>query len=117
MSLFQILKKKNLKINANLEVLTSEDWIAHVDAKGALLKSLLTHPEIVEVRQIGLMLAVELESEERVVEVISSLLERGMIGFYFLSCRNAFRLAPPLCITEDQIKEAGAAIVECLEPK
>ncbi len=102
---------------ANLEVLTSEDWIAHVDAKGALLKSLLTHPEIVEVRQIGLMLAVELESEERVVEVISSLLERGMIGFYFLSCRNAFRLAPPLCITEDQIKEAGAAIVECLEPK
>jgi acetylornithine/N-succinyldiaminopimelate aminotransferase len=100
---------------ANLEVLATEPWIAEVNTKGALLKDLLNHQDIVEVRQIGLMLAVELDSEDRVVQVIDALLERGMIGFYFLSCRNAFRLAPPLCITEDQIREAAAAILECLE--
>ena len=100
---------------ANLEVLTAEDWISSANAKGELLRALLTHPEIVEVRQIGLMLAVELESEARVAEVINNLLERGMIGFYFLSCRNAFRLAPPLCITKAQIREASAAILASLK--
>ena len=101
---------------ANLEVLTEqEDWLSTVDAKGQLFKSLLSHPAIKEVRQIGLMMAVELESPQAVDRCINLLKEKGMIAFYFLSTRNAFRLAPPLCITEDQIKEACDTIASVLD--
>jgi 4-aminobutyrate aminotransferase-like enzyme len=61
------------------------------------------------------MMAVELASEAQVSRVIQSLLEKGVIGFYFLSCRNAFRLAPPLCITLDQIDFACDCIAEALD--
>jgi acetylornithine/N-succinyldiaminopimelate aminotransferase len=101
--------------HANLEVLTQlEPWLAEVDHKGALFTSLLQHPSIKEVRQIGLMMAVELHHADLVDRVIERLLHRGIIGFYFLSTREAFRLAPPLCITEDEIRTAAATIVEVL---
>jgi len=61
------------------------------------------------------MMAVELKSEQQVINVINALLERGIFGFYFLSCRNAFRLAPPLCITMEEIEWACTQIVECID--
>jgi len=101
---------------ANLEVLTEqEDWIAQVHSKGALFKERLYHPKIKEVRQIGLMLAVELESAEQVDDVIQRLLKKGIIGSYFLSTRHSFRLAPPLCITEEESRSACKLIVECIQ--
>lgn len=100
---------------ANLEVLTDQEpWLGLVVEKGELFKELLAHKRIKEVRQIGLMLAVELESAEQVDTVIAELLKRGIIGFYFLSTRNAFRLAPPLCISEDEIRWASAEILAVL---
>jgi len=100
---------------ANLEVLMDQEtWLGQVDEKGALFRALLEHQRIKEVRQIGLMLAVELESAEQVDTVIAALLKRGIIGFYFLSTRNAFRLAPPLCISEDEIRWASAEILAVL---
>ncbi|MEZ4721911.1 MAG: aspartate aminotransferase family protein [Flavobacteriales bacterium] len=100
---------------ASLNVLTTERWLEQVDRKGTLFKALLTHPKIVEVRQIGLMMAVEMNSDEEVSAVITELLNRGIISFYFLSCRNAFRLAPPLCIEDDQIRWACGQIQEVLD--
>jgi acetylornithine/N-succinyldiaminopimelate aminotransferase len=100
---------------ASLEVLTEkESWLSEVKAKGERIKNALVHKNIKEVRQFGLMLAVELSTEEQVVQVIDQLLERGILGFYFLSCRNAFRLAPPLCITNEQIDWACEQILECM---
>jgi acetylornithine/N-succinyldiaminopimelate aminotransferase len=101
---------------ASLEVLTEkESWLSEVKAKGERIKNALVHKNIKEVRQFGLMLAVELSTEEQVVQVIDQLLERGIFGFYFLSCRNAFRLAPPLCITNEQIDWACEQILECIK--
>ena len=100
---------------ANLEVMTNENWIEQVKHKSQLFNELISHKSIVELRSIGFMFAVELASEEKVNEVINALLDRGIIGFYFLSCRDAFRLAPPLCITEDEIKWACDQINEVLE--
>lgn len=99
---------------ASFEVLERENLISTVDEKGALFKALLQHPEIVEVRQIGLMMAVELKSEAQVNAVISKLLKKGILGFYFLSCRNAFRLAPSLTITTEEIHWACKEIVMAL---
>ena len=100
---------------ANLKVLEKEKWIAEVNYKSLLFNELLSHESIIELRSLGFMFAVELASEEKVNQVIHQLLEKGIIGFYFLSCRNAFRLAPPLCITEDEIKWACKEITEVLD--
>jgi len=103
---------------ANLEVLTDqESWIKEASVKGSALKNMLVHPAIVEVRQIGLMLAVELDSAERVDAVIHQLKDAGIIAFYFLSTRHAFRLAPPLCISEEELQRAAKAILGALSEK
>jgi acetylornithine/N-succinyldiaminopimelate aminotransferase len=100
---------------ANLEVLTSEKWIEDIGYKSQLFSDLLKHKSIVELRRFGFMMAVELSSEDMVNRVINDLLDKGIIGFYFLSCRNAFRLAPPLCISEDEIRWACAEIIKSID--
>ena len=61
------------------------------------------------------MMDVELHTPEEVNTVISSLLSQGIIGFYFLSTRNAFRLAPPLCISVEEIEWAASIIQKSLD--
>lgn len=99
---------------ANIEVLEKETWIQEAEQKGQKMAALLTSPGIKEVRQIGLMLAIELHSEEAVVKCIERLKDQGIIAFYFLSSRNAFRLAPPLCIDEETLETACKKIAECI---
>lgn len=91
---------------AGLEVLKDEKLIETCEAKGALFESLLSHPAIREIRRKGLMLAVEFDSFEQVHKIYHECLDRGIITFWFLSCNNSFRLAPPLNITEPEIREA-----------
>lgn len=100
---------------ANLEVLEKETWILDAEEKGRYIASNLKHSSIKEIRQIGLMLAVELESPELVDSVIADLLEKGIISFYFLSTRHAFRLAPPLCISMYELKLAVEEIQDSIE--
>ena len=96
---------------ANLEVLTErETWLSEVHEKGSQFVHLLKHDRVKEIRQIGLMMAVELSSAEEVDRVIEELMKEGIIGFYFLSTRNAFRLAPPLCISSEEIQWACSRI-------
>jgi acetylornithine/succinyldiaminopimelate/putrescine aminotransferase len=100
---------------ANIEVLQNEKIIESVEAKGQFLESLLAHNTIREIRRIGLMMAVEFEHAQIVEKIVKNCLERGVITFWFLSAANSFRLAPPLIITEEQIKEAAEEIIEAIE--
>ncbi len=100
---------------AALEVLQNEHLAANAERMGALFKEVLVHPAIQEVRGQGLMLAVELGDAEMVQRVVMGCLGRGVLGFWFLSCPTAFRIAPPLCITEELVWEACAAIQAELE--
>ncbi len=94
---------------ANIDVINN-GLLDDVEAKGQLVKELLTHPLVNEIRQIGLMLAIDLPSQEITQQVVSKCLEKGVITFWFLSCPASFRLAPPLTITFDEIKEACETI-------
>ena len=91
------------------------DLLAGVAAKGRLLAERLRHPLVREVRQIGLMLAVDLPSAEATRRVVQRCLERGQLTFFFLSCPASFRLAPPLTITHAQIEESCAVILEVFD--
>lgn len=96
---------------AALNALIEERMVANAVRMGALFKELLVHPAILEVRGEGLMLAVDLGDADRVQRVVLGCLEKGVLGFWFLSCPTAFRIAPPLVINEAQVREACGVIL------
>jgi len=100
---------------ANLDVLETENWIEEVDAKSQLFKDLLVHPEIVSIKGRGFMLAVEMKSFDRLKTVIDRCIEKGLITDWFLFNDYSMRIAPPLPITEEEIRWACATILEAIE--
>jgi len=99
---------------AALRVTIDEGLAQAAIAKGELFKSLLIHPEIKEIRGKGLMLAAEMESFDKLKATIDHCIVQGVVTDWFLFCDNSMRIAPPLTITEDQIREASATILNVL---
>jgi len=75
----------------------------------------LVHPKIKEVRGKGLMLAAEFESFEVLKPIIDRAIEKGVITDWFLYCDNSMRIAPPLIITEEQIRFACEVILSSID--
>ncbi|MEO3404504.1 aspartate aminotransferase family protein [Mucilaginibacter sp. CAU 1740] len=100
---------------AALEFLLDNDLVSGVAEKEALFRSLLVHPAIKEVRGKGLMLAAELEDFDLNKKIIDRCIENGVITDWFLHCSNSMRLAPPLIITDDEIRQACAVIIEAVD--
>lgn len=100
---------------ATIETLKSEDLIAQLAKKAALFHELLIHPKIKSIRNRGLMMAVEFESFEVLKPIIDRAIEAGVITDWFLFCDNAMRIAPPLTITEEEIKMACNTIMQAID--
>lgn len=100
---------------ATLEVILEEKLIKEVSQKEQVFRQELKHPLIKEIRGKGLMLAIQLDSFEQVETVSKYCVQRGIIIDWFLHCDTALRIAPPLTITETEIKEACTVIVESLD--
>lgn len=83
--------------------------------KGELFKELLVHKKIKEVRGEGLMLAAEFSSFEFLLKVISNTIQNGVVTDWFLYCDNAMRIAPPLTISDEEIRFACSVILESIE--
>lgn len=98
-----------------LQTLLEEKLIEGVQEKHELFMKLLDKGNFIEVRGKGLMLAIELESFERVQNAIKKLLDRGIVTDWFLFCDKAIRIAPPLIITHQEIKTACSIINEVLK--
>ena len=100
---------------ANLQTLLDTSYIAEVKAKEALFHQLLQHPKIREVRSAGLLMAMDLGSFDAVMKVIQYCLAQGLISDWFLFNTESVRIAPPLIITEAEIKQACGVILEALD--
>ena len=100
---------------ATLDVLNNENLIADVKRKGELFRKYLTHPQIREIRGVGLFMAVELKDFTQVKKVIDKSIEKGLITDWFLFHDSAFRIAPPLIITDDEIVKACNILNESIE--
>lgn len=100
---------------AALEVLQEEQLVEQVAEKERLFRKLLVHPKIEEVRGAGLLLAVELGSEDMLFKFIKKAPENGILSDWFLFCSTAFRISPPLTITLEQIEEAVVLICKTLD--
>lgn len=103
--------------NATLKEILKKDLMQGIEDKEKLFRELLKHPEIKAISGKGLMLAIHLDSFDRVKQVIERCFEEGLIIDWFLYNTNALRIAPPLIITEEQIKEICAIILWALDTK
>lgn len=100
---------------ATIEVIHEENLLDSVEAKADLIRSLLVHPQIQEIRNVGLLMAVTFESFEVLKPIIDRAIELGVLTDWFLFNDNSLRIAPPLTITEAEIKKACSIILQAIE--
>ena len=99
---------------ATLQEITETDLMSRALEKEKLFKSLLVHPLIVEIRGKGLMLAAMTKSAAITNEVILKCQDRGLILFWLLFEGCAIRITPPLTISDEEIREGCAILLEVL---
>jgi acetylornithine/succinyldiaminopimelate/putrescine aminotransferase len=100
---------------ATLNTILEENLVAEVNAKGELVKTLLQHPAVKNIRGKGLMIAVEFDSYETNKAIIDACIADGLITDWFLHCSNSMRIAPPLIITKDEIRTACNIILKHID--
>ena len=88
---------------ATLEQLINSNIMQEINKKEKLFRKHLTHPKIKEIRGSGLMLAVELGEKVLCQKIVKECLLNGLILFHFLFTETAFRITPPLTISEKEI--------------
>lgn len=99
---------------ATLQEITESDLMAEALRKEKLIRKLLVHPLISEIRGIGLMLAIITFSEKIASEIILKCQDKGLILFWLLFEKKAVRITPPLTITTEEITEGCGIIIDVL---
>ena len=99
---------------ATLQELLETDLMEQTLVKEKLFRELLKHPLIEEIHGKGLMLAPMAPSEEITNQVILKCKEKGLVLFWLMFEGKAIRITPPLTISEDEIKEGCAILIEAL---
>lgn len=101
---------------ASLNVILDENLHTKSNDKGKYLASKLkSHPKIKEIRQIGLMLGVELKKEFQASKMVKILQKNGLIVDQFLFNESSFRIAPPLTITDNELEIVIEKVIESLK--
>ncbi len=100
---------------ASLEVIIRDNLAEACSRKSELFRKLLRHPLIEEVRGEGLLLAVRTPSPAYIPYLVSHAPGSGIILDYFLFCSDAFRIAPPLTITDEEIELACSRLTGLLD--
>lgn len=98
-----------------IETLTAPGFLEAVEEKGQYLKAKLEalkkdHPAIREVRGMGLMIGVEVDTE--LSEIVAKAMDKGLL--VITAGANAIRFVPPLIVSNEQIDQAVAIFAECL---
>ncbi len=100
---------------ATINVIIQQNLIKDIPKKEELFHQLLKHPRIKAIRSKGLMIALEFDSFETLKPIIDRAIIKGVVTDWFLFCDNSMRIAPPLTISEDQIKQACRIILDAVD--
>ncbi len=100
---------------ACLQTIVDEKLVETVNQKATLFLELLQHHSIKKITHCGLMMAIHLDNFTNLRKVIDVCLKNGLITDWFLFADNCMRIAPPLIITEEEIKQSCAIILNSLD--
>jgi len=96
--------------HSNLKETLSSNIMSKIDEKENLIRKILNHKLIIEIRGKGLMLALILKKPDLTKKLVEGCLKNGLILFYLLFEPKAVRITPPLTISENEIKK-GCKII------
>ena len=102
---------------AVLDVIEDERLVAHAKRVGSLLHSRieeLRHPAIVEVRSLGLLVGVELDSPERARSVVDALRRDGVLIGRTGARNDVLKIRPPLVFGDEHVDVLLAALERAL---
>jgi acetylornithine/N-succinyldiaminopimelate aminotransferase len=88
---------------AALTVLNQSGWLAAVKEKENYLVNHLHHPAILHRNHCGLWMSLQFESAALTKKIAAACIENGIITDWFLFAEDRIRIAPPLCITIDEL--------------
>ena len=101
---------------AALNYLVDNKIVESVETKGAKFEALVSqHAKVLEIRRSGLLIAVELGRAEYLYRLMEIFKEEGIMSDWFLYCDTAFRISPPLTISDAEIEECCAIIHRALD--
>lgn len=100
---------ETLKIVLNTKIMSS------VVEKEKLIRKLLIHKYITEIRGMGLMLSIILKDGSLATKLVLNAKENGLILFFLLIEKKAVRITPPLSISKNEIKKGCEIILNVLD--
>ncbi|MEL6918275.1 MAG: aspartate aminotransferase family protein, partial [Bacteroidota bacterium] len=100
---------------ATLKEITESNLILETLEKEKLIRKLLKHTHIQEIRGRGLMLALILKNKKITDYLILTCMQRNLILFWLLFQPKAVRITPPLTISREEIKKGCAIIINVLD--
>lgn len=98
---------------AAMKFIEENSLLQNANEMGELFEGLLSQaPGIVQIRRSGLLLAIELGSSDRMFKAVAMLTDLGYMTDWFLFCDTAFRISPPLTISENEVKRCCDDIIK-----
>ena len=99
---------------ATLKEITQSSLMQEALEKEILLRSLLVHKAIKEIRGTGLMLALIMETPAIANQVVLKCKDKNLILFWLLFEPRAIRISPPLTISNAEIIEGCTILLQVL---
>jgi acetylornithine/succinyldiaminopimelate/putrescine aminotransferase len=100
---------------AALEVLMDENLLVSVKEKQTFLLNYLKHPAIIHTNCFGLWMSLQFSTSEIAQSIIHRCVENGLVTDWFLFAPDRLRIAPPLTISLDQLKDLCDIILRSIE--
>ena len=102
---------------AAFEYIIENRLVDDVNRKGELIKSLIKtdNGKVKEIRNVGLLMAVDFGNADLCGRVGKIVLENGLISETFLFDESSLRIAPPLTITDEEIRKVCEKINDAID--
>ena len=100
---------------ANLKETLNSGIMKKMKEKENLIRKLLNHELIDEIRGKGLMLALIMKNKIIANQLVTKSLENGLILFWLLFESKAVRITPPLTVSNKEIKLGCKTIIKTLD--
>jgi acetylornithine/succinyldiaminopimelate/putrescine aminotransferase len=99
---------------ANLKVITEGKLYNRARNIEAIIREELKHPKIKEIRARGALIAVDFGSETECMATIHNCIEAGVVTDWFLFNPWSMRIAPPLTITDEELRDSCKVIMKSI---
>ncbi len=101
--------------HANLETLLSDDFAQKAYQIAEIACNTFRGDGIIEIRGLGAMLGLQLRDSDLTQKVVKDCFDKGIILGWTLHSNSLIRIAPPLIIDPEVLRDAFTAIVESVK--